>query len=102
MPKPNIVLFFSDQQRADTVGLYGQELDITPNLDRMGNEGIVFENAFTPQPVCGPFRSILQSGRYPTETGCFTNQICRKMAPCFGWRDGAEADYRLPVLCDSS
>ena len=75
MPKPNIVLFFSDQQRADTVGLYGQELDITPNLDRMGNEGIVFENAFTPQPVCGPFRSILQSGRYPTETGCFTNQI---------------------------
>ena len=75
MSKPNIVLFFSDQQRADTVGLYGQELDITPNLDRMGNEGIVFENAFTPQPVCGPFRSILQSGRYPTETGCFTNQI---------------------------
>ena len=39
MPKPNIVLFFSDQQRADTVGLYGQELDITPNLDRMGKEG---------------------------------------------------------------
>ena len=75
MSKPNIVLFFSDQQRADTVGLYGQELDITPNLDRMGKEGIVFENAFTPQPVCGPFRSILQSGRYPTETGCFTNQI---------------------------
>lgn len=74
MKKPNIVLFFSDQQRADTVGLYGQKLDITPNLDKIGNEGIVFENAFTAQPVCGPYRAMLQTGRYPTETGCFTNQ----------------------------
>lgn len=73
--KPNIVLFFSDQQRADTIGLYGQELNITPHLDAMGSRGIVFQNAFTPQPVCGPFRSMLQSGKYPTETGCFTNQI---------------------------
>lgn len=74
MKKPNIVMFFSDQQRADTVGLYGQKLDITPNLDRMGNEGIVFENAFTAQPVCGPCRALFQSGKYPTEIGCFTNQ----------------------------
>lgn len=74
MNKPNIVLFFSDQQRADTIGLYGQKLKITPNLDELGHNGIVFQNAFTPQPVCGPFRSILQSGMYPTETGCFTNQ----------------------------
>ncbi len=74
MKKPNIVLFFSDQQRADTIGLYGQKHNITPNLDELGHNGLVFQNAFTPQPVCGPFRSILQSGKYPTETGCFTNQ----------------------------
>lgn len=74
MKRPNIVMFFSDQQRADTVGLYGQKLDITPNLDKLGNEGIVFENAFTAQPVCGPCRALFQSGKYPTETGCFTNQ----------------------------
>lgn len=73
--RPNIVLFFSDQQRADTVGLYGQKLNITPNLDKLGNEGITYYNAFTPQPVCGPFRATLQSGKYPTETGCYTNQI---------------------------
>lgn len=75
MSKPNIVLYFSDQQRADTIGLYGQKLDITPVLDELGRNGLVFQNAFSPQPVCGPFRAILQSGRYPTETGCFTNQI---------------------------
>lgn len=73
--KPNIVLYFSDQQRADTIGLYGQKLDITPNLDKMGREGIVFQNAFTAQPVCGPCRAMFQSGRYPSEIGCFTNCI---------------------------
>ena len=74
----NIVLYFSDQQRFDTCGCYGQKLDITPNLDCMAEEGTVFENAFSPQPVCGPFRAMLQTGKYPTETGCFRNN---KMLP---------------------
>lgn len=73
--KPNIIVFFSDQQRSDTVGVYGQELDITPNLDFMANEGVKFENAFTCQPVCGPARSSMQTGKYATQTECFVNDI---------------------------
>jgi hypothetical protein len=57
MKRPNIVLLFADQQRWDTCGCYGQSLDITPNLDRMADEGVRFENAFTCQPVCGPARA---------------------------------------------
>ncbi len=72
---PNILFFFTDQQRWDTVGAYGQPLDITPNLDRMAAEGVRFENAFTPQPVCGPARACLQTGKFATETGCFRNGI---------------------------
>lgn len=71
--KPNIVFLFSDQQRWDTVGCYGQKLDITPNLDKMAREGVRFENSFTCQPVCGPARAALQTGKYPTEIGCHTN-----------------------------
>lgn len=71
----NIIFYFTDQQRADTCGCYGQQLDITPNLDALAEEGTLFENAFTPQPVCGPCRSIFQSGKYPTETGCFRNNL---------------------------
>ena len=67
MRQPNIVFVFSDQQRWDTVGCYGQELNVTPNLDRMAAEGIRFENAFTCQPVCGPARACLQTGKYATE-----------------------------------
>ena len=73
MKQPNIVFVFSDQQRWDTVGCYGQELNVTPNLDRMAAEGVRFENAFTCQPVCGPTRACLQTGKYATEVDCHTN-----------------------------
>jgi len=75
MPKtvPNIIFVFSDQQRWDTCGCYGQPLEVTPNLDRMAQEGVRFEHAFTCQPVCGPARACLQTGKYATELGCHTN-----------------------------
>jgi uncharacterized sulfatase len=87
---PNILVLFSDQQRWDTCGCYrsgavawdapgGHPLDITPNLDRLAAEGVRFENAFTCQPVCGPARAALQTGRYPTEVGCHTNH--RRLPP---------------------
>lgn len=71
----NIIFYFTDQQRADTCGCYGQPLDITPNLDRLAKEGVKFEYAFSPQPVCGPCRALFQTGKYPTQTGCFRNNI---------------------------
>jgi uncharacterized sulfatase len=71
----NILLYFTDQQRADTCGCFGQPLRITPNLDALAREGVQFDNAFSPQPVCGPFRAVLQTGKYSTETGCFRNSI---------------------------
>ena len=67
--------FFSDQQRWDSIGAYGQRLPTTPHLDRLASEGVLFEIAFTCQPVCGPARACLQRGRYATETGCVFNGI---------------------------
>ncbi len=73
MKQPNILFYFSDQQRADTCGCYGQKLNVTPVLDQLVKDGIQFKWAFTPQPVCGPCRAIFQTGLYPTESGCFRN-----------------------------
>lgn len=75
MARPNILFYFTDQQRWDTIGCYGQPLSITPNLDRLAESGTVFTEAYTPQPVCGPCRAIFQTGLYPTQTGCFKNGI---------------------------
>lgn len=71
----NIVLIFSDQQRADTLGINGCPEDLTANIDSLGKEGINFEYAFTNQPVCGPARSILFTGKYATETGVWRNGL---------------------------
>lgn len=73
--RENIIFYFTDQQRADTCGCFGQPLDITPNLDTLAAGGVKFDNAFSPQPVCGPCRALFQTGKYPTETGCFRNNI---------------------------
>jgi arylsulfatase A-like enzyme len=73
MPDPNILFILSDQQRWDTCGCYGQPQAITPNLDQMAGQGVRFQYAFTCQPVCGPARASLQTGKYPTEVGCHTN-----------------------------
>lgn len=73
--KKNIIVYFADQQRWDTVGAYGQVLNVTPNLDLMAQEGTRFEHAFTCQPVCGPARACLQTGKYATQLGCCVNAV---------------------------
>jgi arylsulfatase A-like enzyme len=74
-PRPNVIVFLTDQQRWDTCGCYGQSLPVTPELDRMAAEGVQFLNAFTCQPVCGPARACLQTGRWATELGTYENDI---------------------------
>lgn len=73
--RPNVIVFFTDQQRWDTAGAYGNPLGLTPNFDRIARRGTFFEHAFTPQPVCAPARAALQTGRYPTSVGCYRNGI---------------------------
>lgn len=75
MPRPNIIVFFTDQQRWDTSSLHGNPMELTPNLDRMAQEGTHFCNTITCQPVCGPARSTLQTGKYATNTGVWRNGL---------------------------
>ena len=73
--RPNILFFFTDQQRPDSIGCYGQELPTTPVLDELASQGLRCAKAYTPNPVCGPARASLQTGRYPTVTGNHVNNI---------------------------
>lgn len=72
---PNVIVFFTDQQRWDTTGVHGNPLDLTPNFDRMAKRGTHLARSFTCQPVCGPARSSMQTGMYATTTGCFRNSL---------------------------
>jgi arylsulfatase A-like enzyme len=71
--QPNFLVFFTDQQRWDTLGVNGYPENLTPNLDRLARRGTFFREAVTPQPVCGPCRSCLQTGQYATTTGVWKN-----------------------------
>lgn len=73
--RPNVIVFFTDQQRFDCMGVYGNPCGLTPNFDRMARQGTFAEYAFTPQPVCGPARGVLQTGKYATTIGIYHNRI---------------------------
>src|SRR5579864_542064 len=70
---PNVLVFFTDQQRWDSTGVHGNPLDLTPNFDCIAEQGTHLYNSFTTQPLCNPSRSVMQTGLYATTTGCFRN-----------------------------
>ncbi|MCC8101236.1 MAG: sulfatase-like hydrolase/transferase [Clostridiales bacterium] len=73
--KNNVIIFFTDQQRADTTGAHGNPCGLTPNFDRTAKYGTFPELSYTPQPLCAPARAVLQTGKYATTTGCYRNEI---------------------------
>jgi len=82
---PNVIVFFTDQQRWDTMGLHGNPLDLTPNLDRFARTHTHLANCFTPQPVCGPARGAMQTGMMPSASGCMNNGDRLPVnTPCLG------------------
>lgn len=63
--RPNIILLFSDQQRADTLPCYGNTFVEAPYLDHMAKSGTVFSQCRTVFPVCTPARTSMWTGVYP-------------------------------------
>lgn len=71
--KPNLVLFMTDHQRYDVIGMIQCGREVTPNLNRLAEDGIRFERAYDTCPLCVPARTALATGIYPTETGVVFN-----------------------------
>jgi len=69
MPR-NILLLMADELRFDLPGFMGNPIARTPTLDRLARDGVVFDNAYTPSPVCVPARQSIAVGKYPLHTGC--------------------------------
>lgn len=71
--QPNVLWICTDQQRFNSLGCYGNDLVDTPNLDKLAQNGILFENCYSQSPVCTPSRASFLSGRYPRTTRCRQN-----------------------------
>lgn len=100
MTKPNILIVMTDHQRADTA--LADHPSITPNLDRLAEEGVTFTNTYCPSPHCCPSRATFFSGLYPSRHGIWNN-ICNRQALSTGLNEGvrlfsedlAETGYNL-------
>lgn len=71
--QPNILWICTDQQRFDTLGCYGNSFVRTPNIDRLAENGALFENAYCQSTICSPSRTSFLTGRYPRTTKCMQN-----------------------------
>lgn len=95
--RPNMVFILSDQHAANVLGCYGDGIVRTPNLDSLAQTGVVFDNVYTPSPLCVPARMSLLTGRHPHRQSCWTNSdALASDIPTFAHALGA-AGY-LPAL----
>ncbi len=65
MKKPNVILLNIDDLGYGDIGCYGSQLNQTPNIDKLAEEGILFTDFYAPAPVCTPSRAGLMTGCYP-------------------------------------
>ena len=71
--KPNLLFIMTDHQRADSLGMRQAGIDVTPNLNRLAEDGTNFSRAYNTCPLCVPARTALATGKYPTKNGVVTN-----------------------------
>lgn len=71
--KPNLLLIVLDQLRYDCIGCANKYPVKTPNIDKLAGEGVFFDHAFTPCPVCAPARQAMLTGRMPDSFGALFN-----------------------------
>ena len=69
VPRPNIILILADDLGYADVSAYAPARFHTPNIDRIGREGVRFTDGYATAPVCAPSRAGLMTGRYPQRYG---------------------------------
>tara|TARA_R110001592_G_scaffold361272_1_gene671573 strand:- start:33653 stop:35164 length:1512 start_codon:yes stop_codon:yes gene_type:complete len=71
--KPNLLFIFPDQLPNATIGINKQDPVITPNLDQLTIDGVVFSNAISTFPLCSPYRDMLMTGKLPHNNNLISN-----------------------------
>jgi choline-sulfatase len=67
--RPNILFLMSDEHRANVTGFEGNTVIRTPFLDNLANTGVLFQNCYTPSPICIPARQAMMVGNHCRKIG---------------------------------
>ena len=68
--KPNIIFLFADDQSTHSVGIYGNKEVQTPNMDKLGKDGLIFDRHYNTTAICMASRANVFTGMYEYKTGC--------------------------------
>lgn len=79
--RPNIVFFYNEGQRADALSLAGNPILRTPNQDRIGREGVYFNNSFCTNALCAPARAVTLTGLHSHTSRALDNQTTEALPP---------------------
>ena len=74
--RPNILFVFTDDHAPHAIGAYGgwlETVDVTPNLDRLASEGMLFRQSFCTNSICGPSRAVILTGKHSHVNGFMNN-----------------------------
>jgi choline-sulfatase len=71
--QPNILILMADQLNPTTLPAYGNKVALTPHMDRLCDEAVVFESAYCNSPLCAPSRYSFLSGQLPSAIGAYDN-----------------------------
>lgn len=103
--KPNILFFFSDDHSLQTLGAYQSRMqafikahNITPNIDTIAAEGVLFENSFVGNSICGPSRASVLTGKHSHMNGFMTNGDRFDSSQWTAAKALQEADYQTAVI----
>ncbi len=90
---PNIVFIVADQMKASALKMYSDIGIETPNLEKLAQHGVKFENAITPHPLCVPARVSMMTSRYPHSTGSRRNETLMPSNQLHAFRIWKELGY---------
>ena len=71
--RPNILFIFTDDHAPHAIGAYGSKINKTPNMDRLAREGMIFQNSFCTNSICGPSRAVILTGKHSHLNGFMRN-----------------------------
>jgi arylsulfatase len=95
---PNVVLIAADQMKWSALRMYSEIGIATPSLERLAAEGVRFEHAITPHPLCVPARVSMMTARYAHSTGCRRNQTPMPPGQLHAYRIWKELGYTTGLI----
>ena len=96
--RPNVLVIMTDQQKATASHLYGNTFCETPSMERLANEGVLFEGAFTPHPLCVPARISLWTSQFPHSHGGRRNQTLMPEDATHAFQLWKDAGYHTGLI----